>query len=189
MVLKDILIEAATLLKLDNVLALKELGGEGEDEQAKKDLELLKTCVNLVINEIASDYVPLKTVEQVLVKNSKIPYVNLSKTALNIKSVKDAYGQKRYFKVYPSYIYTDCEGVCHIEYAYLPAYVEDLDERIEYQNSKITARIIALGAAREYCLIMSMYEEAQTWNARFKESLSNACRQNNYLTLPSRLWR
>ncbi|HEY8419524.1 MAG TPA: hypothetical protein VIL03_03730 [Clostridia bacterium] len=189
MVLKDILIQTATLLKLDNVLSLKELGGEGEDEQAKKDLELLKTCVNLIINEIASDYVPLSTVEEVLVKNSKIPYVNLSKTALNIKSVKDSYGQKRYFKIYPSYIYTDCEGVCRVEYTYLPAYVENLDEQTEYQNSKITARIISYGAAREYCLIMSMYEDAQSWDARFKESLASACRQNNYLTLPNRLWR
>ncbi|HEY8423463.1 MAG TPA: hypothetical protein VIL23_01720 [Clostridia bacterium] len=189
MVLKDIVIETATLLKLDNVLRLKELGGDLDDAQAKKDLELIKTCINLVLKEIASFYVPLKTVEEVLVKNSKIPYVDLQKPALDIKSVKDSCGQKRYFKVYPSYIYTDCEGKCHIEYAYLPANVADLDEKTEYQNSKITSSIIAFGAAREYCFIMSMYEDAQMWDARFKDSLANASRQNTVLTVPERLWR
>lgn len=189
MVLKDILIDTATLLKLDNVLNLKELGGNDEDTQAKKDLDLLITCVNLIISEIASDYVPLKTIEEVLVKKSKIPYIDLQKPALNIKSIKDSFGQKRYFKVYPSYIYTDCDGVCHIEYTYLPASIKDLDQATEYQNTKVTSRIIAYGAAREYCLIMSMYEEAQSWDARFKESLLSASRQNNVLTIPKRLWR
>ncbi|HHW89403.1 MAG TPA: hypothetical protein GX745_00660 [Clostridiales bacterium] len=189
MLLKDILKDAATLLKLNNVLNLLELGGSGQDEQAQKDLELLTVCVNLIINEIASEYVPLKTIEEVLVANSKIPYTNLKKPALNIKSIKDSSGQNRYFKVYPSYIYTDSQGACHIEYTYLPAKLKDLDEASEYQNTKVTSRIIAYGAAREYCLIMSMYEEAQSWDIRFKESLASACRKNNVLSIPKRLWR
>ena len=74
MLLKDIIKETATLLKLDNVLNLAELGGNLQDEQATKDLDLLKKCVNLTLNEIASDYVPLNYIEQVLVSDCKIPY-------------------------------------------------------------------------------------------------------------------
>ena len=188
MLLKDIIKETATLLKLDNVLNLAELGGNLQDEQATKDLDLLKKCVNLTINEIASDYVPFHYIEQVLVSDSKIPYTALNKTALRIKSVKNDKGKDCCFKVYPSYIYTDCTGICRIEYCYIPVPTEDLDEAIE-NDPKITTRLIAYGTAREYCLIMSMYEEAQSYDSRYKDSLQNAVRQNTVLKIPKRLWR
>lgn len=188
MLLKDIIKEAATLLKLDAVLSLPEMGGNQTDAQAEKELELLKDCVNLVLNEIASDYVPLEFIEEVLVSDRKIPYTALSKTALRVKSVKNGKGRDCYFKVYPSYIYTDCDGVCRIEYCYIPVSAQNLDDTLEY-NQRVTSRLIAYGTAREYCLIMSMYEEALSFDGRFKDSLQNAVRQNTVLKIPKRLWR
>lgn len=188
MLLKDIIKEAATLLKLDAVLNLPEMGGSKTDEQAGKELELLKDCVNLVLNEIASDYVPLEYIEEVLVSDSKIPYTALNKTALRVQSVKNGKGKDCYFKVYPSYIYTDCDGVCRIEYCYIPVPAQNLDDRLEH-NQRVTSRLIAYGTAREYCLIMSMYEEAVSFDGRFKDSLQNAVRQNTVLKIPKRLWR
>ncbi|HEY8390162.1 MAG TPA: hypothetical protein VIL26_04335 [Clostridia bacterium] len=188
MVLKDIIIDTATMLKLDAVLALPEIGGDAEDEQAQKDLDLIKKCINLTLNEIASDYIPLNYVQDVLVADGKIPYTALNKTALKIKSIKDDKGKDCFFKVYPSYIYTDCEGNCEIEYCYIPAQVEELDQVIE-NDPKVTSRLIAYGAAREYCLVMSMYEEAQSFDSRYKQTLQNIASQNTVLKIPKRLWR
>ena len=188
MTLKEIIIDTATLLSLDGVLSLPEMGGNTQSNQSQNDLSLLKKCVNLTINEIAGDYIPLNFIESVLISDQKIPYTALKKPAQKIKSIKDGQGANCYFKVYPSYIYTDCKGECHIEYSYIPANLEDLNGSVEV-NPKATSRLIAYGTAREYCLITSMYEQAKTWDERYKDGLQNIAKASTVLKIPKRLWR
>lgn len=187
MLFRDIIRDAAIFLKLDNVLALPQMGGSTESSQAIKELELLKKCANFVIGEIASDYVPVTKTEDTVSADNKIEYTNLSEAALDIKSLSDNFSKKLKFKVYPSFIWTDYNGKVHIEYTYLPAACE-LDDQTAYKSEKVSSRLIAYGTACEYCLVASMYEDAQIWDKRYKDALMSASRSGAPIRIPARRW-
>lgn len=185
MILDNVIKLSAQLLKMDEVCDLEELGGSNENAEAKKKLNLLIRCANLVINEIATDYVPLIIAEEINT-DGKIYFAHLAKTVLDVKNIRTTDGSYVKFKVYPEYIQADCKGDCTLEYSYIPDDYQ-LGDEIEY-GGKVNERIIAYGTVREYCLVNSMYEDAQIWDKRYKDSLLSAMRKGGYLNIPSRRW-
>ena len=64
MKLKTAIYYASMFLGLDEVSELIESGEVGDEEQEKEKAILLR-CANLVVSEIASDWIPLKTRESI----------------------------------------------------------------------------------------------------------------------------
>lgn len=186
----DVIKLCAVFLRLDSVLDLPVLGGEGvqepeEKEQSEKELSLLLRCMNLVSNEIAADYFPLKATETLTAAEGSIQYTDFSKTPLDIYSVRKE-GAACPFKLYPTELVTG-EGEFTVDYTYLPKKAELLEE-LDFSEGKINRRIMAYGLAAEYCLICGMYEEAIIWDKRYKDSLKAAARTLRSFRLPIRRW-
>jgi hypothetical protein len=187
--MSDCLQLAAVFLQLENALAL--LCGRQEDlneeelKEAQKDKELLLRCANLVVNEIASEYVHLNAFQTFRTENGHIPYSLFEKQPADITAVHKE-GSCCRFKLYPCEIITE-SGTVDVFYRYLPQN-KAADGVLDFEEGKINQRIIAYGTAAEYCIIKGMYEEGVVWDKRYKDSLSCALKISKPITLAARKW-
>lgn len=180
----------SVFLQQENVLSL--LGEEqgenlsGEDRlQAEKELSLLLRCANLVIHEIASEYVHLKTSEKFVSQDGHINYSDFIKQPVDIYAVKKDDSNCR-FKLYPTELITD-KGEIEVFFTYLPGKVE-LGGSLDFEEGKMNSRIVAYGTAAEYCIISGMYDESLIWDKRYKDSLFNATKSLKSVVIPARRW-
>lgn len=154
-----------------------------DKEQEKVD-SLLR-CFNFVNQEIASDYLPYLTTEEIDVDNSILNFNSLTKVIINVYSVKGSFGRNVRYKVFPSHIeiYGKAKS---ITYSYLPE-DEELNDEFTF-NCGLSARIFAYGIASEYLLSDGLSEDAEIWEERFKESLFVLSRKRSETRLPKRKW-
>ncbi len=152
-----------------------------------KPLSLLLSCVNLTLSEAAAEYLPLVSRQKVTPIEGKILYSAFEKDIVTLLRIMDKNGTRLRYRYRPSYIEADAEGECDAVYSYRPNYKGFLEEA-EKGSSALTARVVAYGAAAEYCLITGRYEEAVTWDKRYKEGLQNCCKSKNGQLAP-RLFR
>ena len=96
MLLKEVIMTALTYLG-DEEVAL-----DGELVRHPK-LSLLSRCANIVLKEIATDYLPITIEEEVVVKEGRISYDAFSRRVLEVLTIKDANTQiKSVFRHTPS---------------------------------------------------------------------------------------
>lgn len=185
---KEIIKLAATYLQLDEVLQMSILDGEEEtvSDQTLKNYELLLRAVNLVYEEIACDYIPLKHREQVVCVTENILLSSLSKKPIHIDSVFNEKGEKVKFQLYPEHIKLE-NGTYFIEYSYTPDAVT-LSDSLESFSNKITERVVSYAVASEYALISGLFDEATTWKKRFEDAIAAALSKKNAVKLPNRGW-
>ncbi len=156
------------------------------DSEKEQILFLLK-CLNLVYQEIATDYFPLLNKEVITTTDGKVLFSNLQKEFLEVISLKDCNGQKVRFRSFPSYLETAAEKV-EIVYKYLPSDLESLTSTMETFSNKVSEKTFAFGVAMEYSFINGLYEDAQIWEKRFKDALFiRSCKKSN-IKLPVRRW-
>jgi len=184
----DVVKLAAVLLQLEGVLA--SLSGEeqpeGEQqEKAEADKKLLLRCANLVVGEVAAEYLPLKAAEVLTSSDGNIDYSAFSKRPIEIYSAKKN-GLKCRYKMYPAKLITEA-GEVEVCYSYVPESV-GIDEELDFAEGKITPRILAYGTAAEYCLVNCLHEEAWVWDKRYKDSLFGALRAGRAVHIPARRW-
>lgn len=148
-------------------------------------LESLLLCFNLVNQEIASDYLPFLTKENVEVKGDTIAFSDLSKMVINIYEVKDKFGFNLHFRIMSNYIKTYCKAKS-VVYSFLPEKMQ-LEDEIEFFNG-LSARIYAYGVASEFLLVSGVSSDAEIWEERFKESLFMLSRKHGEHLLPKRRW-
>lgn len=53
---------------------------------------------------------------------------------------------------------------------------------------RVSARVTALGVAAEYCFVCGLFEEAQLWDGRYKDSLKIALRKKGAMSVKARRW-
>lgn len=188
MTVKNIIKNACVFLSKDELLNLTDLGGENQatDEQTK-DLNHLVRCLNLVYNEIATDYIPLLNKETFLPDNGRIYFEDFSKKLLEIYRIEDKFGYKTNYKLYPNFLET-IDGEVKITYSFEPEAIVSLDSVIESFSEKITERVIAYGVAMEYSFICGLHDDAAIWEKRFKDGILIAARKKSEIRLPARRW-
>jgi len=189
---KEIIKLAAFYLQLDGVLSRAEMSdnytgeivSDGTADAA--DLERLLRCCNLVYSEIAAEVYPLEALQTVTAADGVIQNSVFSKRLIDVKRVEDANGNALKFKAYPSHIKTD-SGKATVRYTYMPDNL-GLCGVLDY-GDKIGARIMAYGTAAEYCVISSMFDEALTWERRFRDALAGVVRKKSDIKVPPRRWK
>ena len=192
MKVKEVIKLAAFYLQLEGVISRGELadsynGGiidDGTPEAAA--LDRLLRCCNLVYGEIASEYYPPEAAQVFTTSDGVIQNGSFAKSLIDVKRVEDADGRALKFKAYSSHIKTE-SGKVTVRYTYLPASLS-LGGALEF-GDKISARVIAYGAASEYCVISAMFDEALMWEKRFRDSLAAAVRKKSEIRIPARKWR
>lgn len=175
------------------LLAAEELGCGGQvrdylenkGETGKRETEALLRCFNLVENEVALDYLPLYAEDETESETGTIAYSVLSKKAVRILGVRDEWGNKIPFRLFPEFLRT-APGKVKIVYTYTPEEkgLEDSSDFI----LQVSPRLLALGMAAEYCLAGGLFEEAEVWDAKYRDALSAAYRSCPARVMRSRRW-
>ena len=156
-------------------------------EEDAKELELLIRCCNLVLHELSETGFPLKGNSELEVKDGKIFYGDLDRMPSEIISVRKE-GKSIPFRAYYDCITVRVSGKCEIEYTFEPKKA-DLGGEAEYLSSKPSARLVAYGIAREYCLISGMTDEAAMWDSRFSACLEDEATEKREKKVRARVWR
>ena len=185
MTVRDILVLVCEFVG-EKELYVKLKSNLGLSEREQEKIDCMVDCFNLVRQEIASDYLPFLTKEEISVENSILHFSNLSKVLINVYQVKNWLGINLRFKIFPDFVEISGKAKT-ILYSYLP---EDasLDDEVEVQNG-LTARVFAYGVASEFLLVDGLGEDAEVWEERFKESLFILGRKRGSHIMPKRNWR
>lgn len=196
MTVKDAVELAAVYLQLEDVLSLSAFTGTlnassnpsiTADDLTDRNVNLLIRCTSLVLGEIASDIIPLKTKQTLTSSDGRILLSSLTSKLYKIISVKKN-KRKVSFRVYPSFIEVDSDdGTFEVEYNFLPSDKTALTDNIDEVGNFVDARTIAYGVASEYAYISGLFEEAKMWEEKFKNALDTKTKLKNYY-LKARRW-
>ena len=74
--------------------------------QDDSEINTIVKCINMIVSEIASDYLPVEFSEEVEAVNGIIPYDSLSKRLINLKKITKN-NMKIGAKMYPNEIVVD----------------------------------------------------------------------------------
>ena len=150
-----------------------------DDERIAKLLKIF----NLVRNEVASEFLPVLESEELDIKDFKLPFSAFKFKPLKIIMVKDRFGRKLKFRAFPDYLMVQASRA-KVTYSYQPAEV-NLEDEID---DNLPERVYAYGVAREYLMREGMFEDAEIFEVRFKNSLQVLLRKNSSTFLARRRW-
>ena len=192
MKVRDVAGLAAVLLQKCELLNTGVFEAEQTDAQAQetvdtnRELGLLVRCVNLAAKEIACDYLPLTHTQKIVCTDGVVPYAVFEKPLLEIKSWKNLKGAGMSYFTFSDRVEVR-PGEYEVSYTFVPENKEFFDE-LDFGGTKITDRVLAYGAAAEFCLISGLYDDALIWERRYKDALTVAARRTETTFLPRRRW-
>lgn len=177
MKIKDVIKIAATFLGRTDVTAYLESGETESGSETLQTVNLMTNLTNLVITELSSTYIPLKTTENVYSSMGKIYYSRLSQTPVRTVSVS-FYGKQIDYGYNPEYLIVPHDGMYTVEYEYTPSNL-GLDDHVGYTEKDITATILAYGLAAEFCITEGGFEQAVMWHKRYADGIERLCMPKN----------
>ena len=182
MKLREIVKLSSIMLNIEDVLNSTKLYDESfdvldedttltSDTNIDKTFNLLIRCFNLVYSEIATDYLHLINKEKIEVKNGQFELKNLNKNFYKFVKLEDKNFNSVNCEIYNDTLYS-LDGEYGLVYCYKPSFVT-LNSEIDDFNGKITDRVLAYGLNKEYCYILGLYEDAESYKTKFEESLKS----------------
>ena len=167
---------------LGNSSLANALDGTLTDEQSVEVGRLVK-CFNLVNSEIAGEYLPILKAESLKTTDFKLNFSQFSSQPIKIISVRDNFCRPVRFKVFDGYLMA-LAGNVEVEYTTMP---EEMDIDDEFSSS-LPERVYAYGVAREYCFLQSLFDDADVWDDRFKNTLEALLQRKSEVRIPRRRW-
>lgn len=180
---KDVLKAAAALLGMENRIDAY-LSGDADEENTRL-VEGLLGCFHFVESEIALDYLPLITEEEIVAKDGRIEYASLSNSVAYIAGVFDGHGNRIGAKRTAKFLEVP-SGKYLVRYAMIPK-EKTLDDCCDYQTS-VSERLLAYGVAAEYCLHKGMYAENAAWDKKYRSALCEIYRGKGGVIVKARSW-
>lgn len=177
MKVKNIIKTACNFVGNDDIVTSIENGSQNER------IDNILKLFNLVRNEVVSEYMPMLAREAFEVKDLKVSFSSFAKKPLEIMSVKDKLGRNVKYKSFPDHFMTQASKV-FVTYSFLP---EDATLEDEIEDC-LPERVYAYGLARECLLQEGMFEDAEIFEIRFKNSLKIFTRKKSEIILPRRRW-
>lgn len=156
------------------------------NQQRQDQIEQLLLCLNLVCNELARDYLPLLTQEQIEFQNGKFEYTKLSKVLLDVFGLTTLSGKSVKYKTFPTFIQAPVDKAI-IQYSYEPQEL-GIEDKIENFFPSVPMRVLAYGVAMEFCFLNSLSTEALIWESRYKDALLLIKRKKSEIRMPARRW-
>ncbi len=158
-----------------------------EGSSSSEELSLLLKCFNLVENEVALDYFPLKTCETFTPAGGLIYFTSFSEPPIRLISVTDGGGCPLAYERFFDRI--DLHGYgqkVEVTYAFAPV-TKTLEGNSDYAG-RVSARLLACGVATEYLLAAGRYAEASAFNQKYRDALRAAAEPGHKLTVRARRW-
>lgn len=187
MKMKDVIYNVAVMLQLDELKEALDEGSESGEGEAGEQLGRVLHCANLAINEIACDYVPLKVRERVSAdEKGEVGFSALKFPIVDLFEARNAKGARVPVRFYAGKFAFPRGGEYDIVYSYAPP-AAGLGDELPF-SERVPARLIALGAATEYCIITGMTDDAVLFDKLYRDGLHAAAVQKTERRLPRRRW-
>ncbi len=157
------------------------------EDEPKEELKSLVRCFNLVENEVALDYFPLKKEESFVPVSGYVSYTDFTSSPIDVHKVTDGNGNPVDFDICPANlrVHAPCKEV-KVTYSYAPVQ-KTLEDESDF-SGRISARLLSFGVAGEFCLTASRFAEAAAWERRFLDALKAANLIRRKLCMRSRRW-
>lgn len=178
----NVIKEVATLLQLTDVVNADLSNFESLGVQTQKDVNLILSSMNEVLSNVATEHLPLKANETIIVTQNAFDLNELSKQFFKLIRVKT---QKAYNVDFETLKIEN--GTYEVEYLYLPEEYQLGDDITEFSKA-LTVYSLAYGVAGEYCLVGGNYSEAELWNSKFLNAISKFSKPHKTFSLKSRRW-
>ncbi|MDE6586637.1 MAG: hypothetical protein K2K80_08170 [Clostridia bacterium] len=185
MKVKDIVVRALFFAGRDDVANIVESKGQHTSEST----EVLKTmlyCFNAVQDELARNYFSLITVEKMSATSGIFYFEDFTLNPVRIISVK-ANGADVRYTLYPKSIVCDARSV-EITYEYSPDKL-GLDGECAFTENQASIKMLAAGAASEYCLINGEVSQAEALENIYRQEIDKIRRNKlSAVKFPPRRW-
>ena len=175
MKIKNVIRISALLLNKPNVIS--HIDGKQTDENTIATVNAMLDLANLVINELASTYVPMIKNETVSIQSGKVYYTDLTERASRIISVTDLSGNDIAYKNDAKCVYVQSGNVI-IQYEFFPRDY-DLEQEFFFSKEQVTERILSYALCAEECLREARFDEAVSWHTRYVQEISLICCPKN----------
>lgn len=168
----------------ESELILKLSDEESLTAVEKDKVDKMIRCLNLVNQQISTDYIPNLVKEEVDFVD-KIFFSSLSKNnIIRVNEIRNRFSFKMKFKSYNDYVEFNGKAKTII-YSCLPEDVSALDDEIQ---GNIPAYVYAYGVASEYLLMDGVSEDADIWQEKYKQALFMLTKSHGEHILPARSW-
>ena len=186
MTVKNVLCEAAKLLGESDVVNY--LSDKIPDDAAycEETETALKHCYDVVIDEIACEYMPLIYNEKLSAKSGTIDYSDFSKTPVRIKKVCDENSNKLPYRSFIDHLAVNCD-YASVTYEYKPETQNGSDEAY-YSNGIIGVYVLSYGIAAEFCTERGRIADAEVWNGKFASAMRARVAEKGRLKIKNRNW-
>lgn len=179
MTVKEIVLETLSALELDD---LREALSGVPDSEAKRQYARFLGYASAVVAEIATDYSPLKQLKRLNFAGGVLPYEDIDLQLHVIYGIRVLEGVKGRFLA--SGIELE-RGRYEIEYGILPRTGEN--DELPFKTA-VSQRTVMLGIMTEYYLAAGMFEQAVTFDKRYRDSLYHVSRARGGKTVKARRW-
>ncbi len=188
MTTKQVLYLTAMFLGKEELLNCPYFTGEETEisSEDKKELEILNRCLNLIISEISTDYLPIYKQKKVTFANKEYNLSDIDENIYQIVNIQDKYNCNVRFKIYDNILSADVKDATVTYTSFAPKC--ELDGDVENFAGKIHDRVLAYGTAMEYSFISSLYDDATIWESRYKNSLLVLSQKKHNVVMPKRGW-
>ena len=190
MTVKEILYKADLLLDsgISSDYFTANATNQGIVEQVESDtlVQQLVKCVNLVCDEVATEYFPVVQTQTVAVTNGEVDFSAFDNKVQGVVSVKDEWGKNVNF-CYSQYGLTnlDCNEA---SVRYRVAYQwTDFWGEVTFGSPQVSSRVVAYGVVAQYYFLCGNYDQAKAWSARFYLALAE-CKRGGHKVMPKRRW-
>src|SRR5574344_1592214 len=180
MIVKDIIKQVAVLLDEQNIINANLDDFENLDSQTQKNINLIISCLNEVVSDLASDYLLCKATENINVENGEFDLQTLSNSFYKVCDFDDK------FKIVKDTLFAS-KGVHTLTYYYLPE-VLTLQDQFSCFDSRLTLYAISYGVSAEFCLVTCNYSESEMWQDKFEKSVRTLLRNPKIVKLCNRRW-
>lgn len=137
------------------------------DSEGTETVNTLLYCFNAVEDEVARKYAPLTCEDTMVSLSGQYIYTAFLHSPVKITRVL-ADGAEVGYVLYAEYMRVDAKRVT-VEYEYAPKKKKITDDSDFGED--VGERLLALGAAAEYCLINGEVEAAEIWESRYRKEI------------------
>ncbi len=188
MTTKQVINLAATFLGLDDFLECSYFL-ENDEEMSDNSTQILNQlvrCLNLVVDEIATEYLPIYAYKKIVLTNGEFAIKEIDPNINCITKITNSGGHSVAFKILQGNIVC-CENDVMVWYKKTPQKATK-DGEVETFANLLSERILGYGVAMEYSFLNNSYDDATIWESRYKQSLLNIARKKKELKLKERKW-
>ena len=187
--LKDLIYLASFYLNLDDVSDYLTNIEDDSNIEAPTDLSVLINLANLSIRRIVKDYKPLYREEfKKSDENCFIAFSDLSKEVCAIKNVTTLDRLPVTFRILENNIKVGVpSGDYLVKYSYYPSELTDLNDSLILPDG-VNKEAVCFSMCCDYLTIKRLYDDADVFETKFKESLVRGLRANKEIKVASRGW-